>query len=260
MSKLSVLGGLWAWRQIFGNKRKDDILVNGMEEGQYQSWWDIVAHLDQISVRTSEADEPDRTFCSCPGDWTLLSRDITSLRCLFSPPKELLRLDMCSRNLPGELFWYQIPFPSFVKLNFWSSKHSAFWSPLKVVSSMPRILEENTVVSLISFLSPWCGQDYIYIYMRWGRDLIAVPLWRAVAEGIGTEVWVSGTGFQLWSPGICSVIKYPSVPLIWTIFLQSLLWYLNPLASPEYPLGVWLALPCWIPLPMNHISNGSSGA
>lgn len=187
MSKFSVLGGLWAWRQICGNKGDDDILGKVMEEGQCQSWWDIVAHLDQISVTTSEH---DRTFCSCPGDHTRPIRDITSLRCLIISSKgtSVVRIYM-SQEPPRWTALISNSFPIICKLYFWSSKHSAFCSPLKVVSSMPPDLgiEHSGIFGL-----PYCHHDVVKtIYMTWGRDLIAVPLWRAVAEGIGTEVWVS---------------------------------------------------------------------
>lgn len=261
MSKFSVLGGLWAWRQICGNKGEDSILEHGMEEGQCQSWWDIAAHLHQISVRTSEVNAHNTTFCSCPGDRTLLNRNITSLRCLVFSSKETSVVRRASQEPSRWTALISNSFPIICKLCFWSLKHSAFWSPLKVVSSMPRILEKNTVVSLISLLSPWCGQDYVYDMGKGSDSCSAMESssWRDRDRSVGIRLLqpFTGTGFQQWIPGISSVMNYLSVPLIWNILVQSLLGYLNPLASPEYPLGVWLAPPCWISLPMNHISNGS---
>lgn len=160
MSKFSVLGGLWAWRQICGNRGEDGILGHGLEEGQHQSWWDIVSHLHQISVRTSEANAHDRTFCSCPGDHTLLNRTSQVWGALFSPPKELLWLVRCVSQESSR--WTALISNSFsiiCKLCFWSSKHSTFWSPLKVVSSMPGMLEKNTVVIF----------DFFTVTMMWSR-------------------------------------------------------------------------------------------
>lgn len=53
---------------------------NKMEEGEFQSRGNIVGHFNQVSVRVSEVDGHNGPFCPSSGDWTLLNRDITSLK------------------------------------------------------------------------------------------------------------------------------------------------------------------------------------
>ena len=162
MSKFSVLGGLWAWRQICGNKGEGGILGKVLEEGQCQSWWDIVAHLDQISVTTSEVDTHDRTFCSSPGDHTRLIRDITSLRCLIISSKGTSLVRSYMSQEPSR--WTALisnSFPIICKLYFWSSKHSTessvFHAPdLGIEHS--GIFDFLTVTMMWSRLYIWHGE------------------------------------------------------------------------------------------------------
>lgn len=63
-----------------GRKEEDNVAGNRMEEGQPQSRGNIVGLLNQVSVRVSEVNGHNGSFCPSSGDWTLLNGDITNLK------------------------------------------------------------------------------------------------------------------------------------------------------------------------------------